>query len=503
MENFIINFSLFLTLFWVVYLLFFRRETFFNHNRLYLLLTPIAAAILPFIFISELNFTTATSTDWQQITPLFLTGQTEAVGVSQEIQSADTSSLYLINWVLLGYGIGVLFMLFNFVRKLRKYTKLKTTARLEKSKQGDIYYLNQTKMAFTFLNSIFIGEDLNAKEQARILEHECVHKNQKHSVDLIYYEILKIIFWFHPAVYSLQNQVRLVHEYIADAAVAKNVSMKKYYENLLNSFFGVKQVSFTNQFFNHSLIKKRIMMLQKSKSKKTALLKYLMVLPLIMAMLTYVSCTKDDALSNTENEAIEDQEVMEIQETMEVIKFEVEDIENLNDTEIQDLTQKMKEATESDTTLKFIITDGVNKRSITLNDDNAALTPPAPPTPPTPTSEGVSYAVIDVVPAYPGCDQNADDAKNCTSNKIREFVGSHFDISLAEDLGLKGVNRVYVQFKIAKDGQIKDIKARSPYSELKDEAIRVVESLPQLQPGLQDGKKVSVTYALPITFNLD
>ncbi|MGO1728812.1 MAG: M56 family metallopeptidase [Flavobacteriaceae bacterium] len=95
-----------------------------------------------------------------------------------------------------------------------------------KTKHGHIYHLNQTKIAFTYLNSIFIGEDLNTKEQARILDHEYVHKKQKHSLDLIYYEILKIIFWFHPAVYCLQNQMRLVHEYIADAAVAKMFQRK-------------------------------------------------------------------------------------------------------------------------------------------------------------------------------------------------------------------------------------------------------------------------------------
>lgn len=184
-------------------------------------------------------------------------------------------------------------------------------------------------------------------------------------------------------------------------------------------------------------------MLQKSHSKKTALLKYLMVLPLIITMLTYVSCTKDDTFTNTEaqNTKVNGNKVQ-------FIVLSVEDLNNLSASENKNLSQKLKNALNNDKPLNIILTDGDKEKTILVNSGNMTI-------PPTPSSEGVSYAEIEIAPAYSGCDQSKEDVKNCTSNKIQEFVNTNFNIDVAEDLNLEGNNRVYVQFSIAKDGQVK------------------------------------------------
>ncbi|PJX20776.1 hypothetical protein CAP47_11095 [Psychroflexus sp. S27] len=500
METFVINFSLFLFLFWGLYILFFKKETFFQQNRAYLILTPILAAVLPFILINQLNINQENTINWQEITPLLFTENIEEVNINAANTNSNIVDFTLKNGLAIVYFLGVAFMLFNFFRKLKQYHILKKKAESMQTAFGEVYVIQNSKAAFTFLNKIFIGDLLENEAQKEILQHEVVHKKQKHSFDLVYYEILKIIFWFHPAIYSLQNQIKLIHEYIADAKVSSRISKKKYYENLLNGFFGVKQISFTSQFFNHSLIKKRIIMLQKSKSNKTALLKYLMVIPLSLAMLTYVSCSQDEAITQPENEEFETTEIEKI------IRLEVENVNNLSENEKQEFATHLSEILSNNTPTQFVLFDEYEEKSIIINEDNSINYPPTPPTPPTPTSssDGISFAVIDTPPLYIGCDANLskEEAKKCFSQKISEFVGSNFNIDLAKENGLTGVHRIYVQFKISKEGQITDVKSRSKHTFLGEEAERVIKNLPQMKPGENDGQKVGVLYSLPISFEI-
>ncbi|MGO1752143.1 MAG: energy transducer TonB [Psychroflexus sp.] len=116
----------------------------------------------------------------------------------------------------------------------------------------------------------------------------------------------------------------------------------------------------------------------------------------------------------------------------------------------------------------------------------------------------VSFAVIENVPIFPGCEKYTtnEERKKCMSKKISEFVGKEFDTGLGEDLGLSGVNRVYVQFKISKSGEIVDVRARNPHPRLQREGERVINKLPKMKPGEQRGQKVGVLYSLPITFQI-
>lgn len=111
----------------------------------------------------------------------------------------------------------------------------------------------------------------------------------------------------------------------------------------------------------------------------------------------------------------------------------------------------------------------------------------------------VPFALIQQVPIYPGC-ENAKDKKKCMSEKITKHVNKKFDKSLGSELGLSGRNRVSVQFKIDKNGDITNVMARGPHPRLEAEAKRVIKSLPKMTPGEQRGQKVGVLYGLPINF---
>ena len=114
----------------------------------------------------------------------------------------------------------------------------------------------------------------------------------------------------------------------------------------------------------------------------------------------------------------------------------------------------------------------------------------------------VPFAVIENVPIYPGCENagNNDAKKQCMSEKISKFVNKKFDTELAGELGLSGRQRIAVQFKIDRNGNVVNVRARAPHPRLEQEAIKVVQALPKMTPGKQRGKAVGVLYSLPILF---
>ena len=83
-----------------------------------------------------------------------------------------------------------------------------------------------------------------------------------------------------------------------------------------------------------------------------------------------------------------------------------------------------------------------------------------------------------------------------------KFVRKKFNADLGSQLGLTGINRVIVQFKIDKSGNVTDVRSRAPHPRLEEEAARVINSLPKMQPGKQRGKPVGVMYSLPIVFQV-
>lgn len=118
--------------------------------------------------------------------------------------------------------------------------------------------------------------------------------------------------------------------------------------------------------------------------------------------------------------------------------------------------------------------------------------------------EDVPFAIIEDVPVYPGCKGNKDQLRACLQDEITKHVNKKFNSELASDLGLSpGVKRIFVMFKIDKNGDITDVQARAPHVRLQEEAIRVVKLLPKMTPGKQRGRPVGVKYSLPIAFKVE
>ncbi|WP_299128165.1 M56 family metallopeptidase [uncultured Winogradskyella sp.] len=289
-------------LFLLVYDFVLRKETFFNYNRAYLLITTVLSFILPFIKFPELK-NTVTKDLVIQLPEVFIGTKAPS---NYDVSIAEKAGIVLEQpeiplWqIILGAGIGVA----GFIFLLKMFRLYWLKHKNPKRWKGNILIVNllNSTAAFSFFSTIFLGEKISTTERNTIYKHELVHVKQWHSLDLLCFELLRILFWFNPLVYIYQMRIKELHEFIADAKAVKQNGKAEYYERLLNQIFDVNHISFTNTFFKSSLIKKRIVMLQKSKSKQWHLLKYALLIPLVFGMLIYTSLeVKAQDKNNNEN----------------------------------------------------------------------------------------------------------------------------------------------------------------------------------------------------------
>ncbi len=532
MLHYIIQTMAFQLFFIIVYDLFLKNETFFNWNRAYLLGTTALSFVLPFIQIER--FKNAVPQNFIITLPEVVLGQEKVVNSSAtEIPSVLVESSLPL-WELLFY-LGVILALGLFLFKLTNILIL--IYKNPKTKVGKlklVQLLKSTK-AFSFFNYIFLGEHLNEKEKESILSHEIVHVKQNHTLDLLFFEVLRIVFWFNPLVYIYQNKIMALHEFIADSNAIKQQNKSEYYQNLLSQVFETKHISFINPFFKQSLIKKRIVMLQKSKSKQIRLLKYALLIPMVIGMLVYTSCSVQDKALNQNGNLDLSQYSYSIKDA--VLKSGAK----LNDETILAKKRQDNFLDANRTYVRWMNYDSKNAEVVySVHSSNEKLPEgyeevvggrpdgtslkmyvnfknlPEIKQPKMQKKDieklkeeyknalEVPFAVVDEVPIFPGCETltSSEERKKCMSEKISDFVNRNFNTKIGTENGLTGRQRINVIFKINKEGDIVGVRSRAPHPALEAEAIRVIKSLPHMKPGVNNGKKVVVPYSLPIIFQV-
>lgn len=536
MIEYILYIVIFQLLFLIAYDLFHKKDTFFSLNRVYLLGTSVLSFILPFIKIKSIQENIPE--EYVVNLPAIVIGQQpEPIGASTTLEIAQTineSTTYIfdsINWWLLLYCTGAIIMLFRFIKKTITLKKLQKRTLSNKVKGYTILLLPNSKDAFSFYNTIYLGDQLNLLEKEQIIVHEIVHLREKHSLDLLWFEFLKIVFWFNPLIYVYQSRMNTLHEYIADAKSVDILGKRKYYEQLLNTVFDTEKIKFINQFFNHSLLKKRIVMLQKPNSGTLAKFKYLVFVPILGIMLIFSSFS-DKSIDSTKKSLKErnssvkvsdslDQEDQKIVNQLLQIK---KDIENG-----ASFAQKAELYSHHGANTVLIAKDETffleNIKKIAFSINKGEISTPFR------TSEGwniltvekindgvrevryitillpelkmVSLDSLDRLPKTNACKDvvGTYKIKRCVSNEIEEFVMANFnDKVLKTNSEYSGILSLdfQIKFKINSSGNIVDINTNIPIPEIQEEAKRVLQLVPAMIPGEKDGKKVSVTYSLPV-----
>ncbi len=239
-------------------------------------------------------------------------------------------------------------------------------------------------------------------------------------------------------------------------------------------------------------------MLQKSKSKTVSKLKFLFILPLMLVMLTYVACSDD--LLVPEHGETHSTEMGEQDREVDDAPFAI--IENFpiypgceglssDEDRKRCMVEKIREnqSEKMRESVRKMFEHEETHSTETLGHQDQEI-------------DDIPFAIIEEVPLFPGCEAlgTNEDRKNCMTKKVTDIVHKNFDTSLGKQNGLEGVNRVYVKFKISKDGKVEVLDTRTPHPALQEEAERVVNLLPQMIPGKQNGEEVGVLYFLPIIF---
>jgi len=285
---YLVEANIYLGIFYLAYCLFLNRDTHYQLSRVYLIFSCIISFILPVLQIGALrpvipteNVSTLT---YNTTAPAVRVVEHYPVPVINTAVPIIEQHFTLLDGLWYAYLIGAAFLFFMLFIKLRTLFKLTRNSQSVNEDKYRVIYLTETDVAFSFFNYVFIGVD--APLSNTIIRHELVHIRQKHSADIILLELLKIINWFNPFVYLLQNSLKTVHEYIADEQTAAyETDALTYSSFLLKSAYGVGGSSITHSFFNYNLLKKRITMLNQQRSGNLARLKYLITIPICTALL--------------------------------------------------------------------------------------------------------------------------------------------------------------------------------------------------------------------------
>ena len=269
--------SALIALFFLVHYLFLRKETFFTFNRWYLLVGLVISALLPFYFIKKIVYVEPILAEVENSVPA-----SDAISMVQSIPQTTEIDWFQIGFwvygiVALGIVVKVLYDLFSLYRIL--------THRKAYQQEDCLFIDIEENIApFSFFQYIVFNSKLYTdSELESIITHEKIHSAEKHSYDVLAAKLFTVVFWFNPFIYLYKKAILQNLEYIADEKAIAILNDKKSYQmTLLKVVSNQNCLSITNNF-NQSLIKKRIIMLNKNQSHRNNLWKFAVVIPALIA----------------------------------------------------------------------------------------------------------------------------------------------------------------------------------------------------------------------------
>ena len=281
MENFLLYFAKvngLIILFYLLYLVLLRKETFYVSNRWYLLIGLVTSIILPLI--------TFTKTVW--VNPAPISKFIEVVPITND-KTISTVSEVPIDWSLI---LSAAYGLITFVILLKVGIEIASffykIIQLNKQKQTNytLIYANSTENPFSFFKYIVINPTLFSKEEfEHILTHERIHAKQWHSLDVLFSKVFCAFFWINPISWLYRKAMLQNLEFIADNQSLEQIESKyEYQKTLLKAVVHQQTLGITNPFYQ-SLIKKRIIMLNTNQSHKRNSWKYAAILPVLVGFM--------------------------------------------------------------------------------------------------------------------------------------------------------------------------------------------------------------------------
>ena len=455
---------IFLSMMYIPYMLMLRKESFFHFNRILLVCIMLLSLILP---LCDFHALSIENNPIQH--GMIVIGTPTAV-----VESANNvTTIEEINWFAVVFYVYIIGMAATFIWKMVQLAVLYGTIRngvLWKDEQyGTTIYCHAQDIApFSWLNTIVISEDDYNNNATEILRHEMGHIEHNHSYDIILVNIVQTIQWWNPLAWIIASSLRDVHEYEADDAVlTSGVNIRQYQTLLIRKAIANTNYAFANSF-NHSLLKKRITMMDRAKSNPWMRTKALLLIP-VSALALSAFATPDlnvlaEKVMETNEKIIRIRKTLAYLQTLRIPPYEIARIL------AERKEREKKYAEEIRETIKL------NSGKVSKVYDVAE-------------EKKQAYDVVEEMPKFPGGMQ-----------ALIQYLTK--TIKYPEESEAKGEQgRVVCTFVVEADGKVSNTMiAKGVAPALDKEAERVVSSMPNWIPGKQNGQNVRVNYTLPITF---
>ena len=272
----LVKLNLYLVLFYAIYRILLRNHTFFKLNRFYLLASLALSLILPFVAFTE--------TVRHPMTMKLNDETAPQTAVFQDMaQMTDTGT----DWgmiLILVYGLVASLMCFKLFKGFYNLNRIIRKNECLKFDEYSLVLLPETETgnsgfgSFSFFRWLVVSYKDYENHLETILQHEFVHIKQWHSLDILFVETMKIIFWFNPVLWFYKSSLSEVHEFLADDRAENRDSYASF---LIAYAQNSSNLNITNQFSNASLLKARIKMIYTSRTSKLSIAEYVVIVAVI------------------------------------------------------------------------------------------------------------------------------------------------------------------------------------------------------------------------------
>lgn len=478
-------------LFYAFYRLFFYKDTLFKLRRAILLAFFGLALFYPLLNIQ----------DWvRQQEPIADVIYMYSAMLPEATAKADAAaSVDWYGWLLgsLGFiywGI-VAFLCGRFLVQLSSILWLAHTSERVVIHETPVYALRKAAGPFSFFRMVFLHPESHSdKETDEILTHECTHVSQWHSIDVILSEMMCMACWFNPFVWLLKREVRHNLEYLADNTVIQSGYDSKSYQYHLLGLAHHQSVTTLYNSFNVLHLKNRIMMMNKKRSPGIVRTKYLIFIPLvgILMLLSNIEAvarlTVRLANEATVSNAMVTATGILVDETGQPLIGASVVVKGGKERTITDKKGAFSLEVPANAILRcsyqgresqeVLAADMTNNTHLSLSSKSREM------------NEQV-FTVVEKMPSFPGGDA-----------ELLKYIATNIKYPKeSQDNGEQG--RVICSFIVGRDGSVNNPEVlRGVTPLLNEEAVRVINTMPRWNPGMQRGKAVAVKYTVPITFRL-
>lgn len=508
--------ALSLVLFYAFYRLVVFQNTYFKVRRITLLAILFFSIVYPLIDIAD--WLISKEPVYEMVSPYILTDDILLQELPvMEVQEQPRWSLRNIGVIV--YLTGVILLLIRMLVQIGSIIRLRYKSERIYIGNCPVQLLPGVETPFSFFSWIFMDPSLyGIQERDQILTHERTHCNQYHSVDVLISELTVVFFWFNPFVWLIKQEIRVNLEHLADEQVLESGTEPTTYQySLLRLCHHVTSNKLVNNF-NIPQFKRRIIMMNKDKSNKNSLLRYVLLVP--VAGLLIISGNVQAVVTKVKAELVKipDAQSVEVQkisgsvrdaagnpvqgvnivvkngtvgtisdkngrfvletEPQNSIVFSFVGLETV-DVNLADYKGKAVDIVMQDKSIENpeIVVVGYGQQKVIQSEKKG-------------TNPGDEvFTVVEDMPEYPG-----------GTNALLEFISKN--VRYPEEARKNNIEgRVILSFIVNKEGRVVDpqvVRGVSP--ELDQEALRVIGQMGKWTPGKQRGVPVNVKYTLPISF---